>query len=294
MVRIATWNIERLKHKDKLAEIIRFSNALDVDIFVLTETDEQVQLDYPYRYQTPRLTDAPLTYQLPVTYKPTENRVSIFSNYPCIRQHETYDRYTSICVEFTTPIGNLLVYGTIIGINGNRHPSFKNDIARQCDDFKKLVTVGNLCICGDFNCTFADNYYFTKHGRDTLEHMFLDNKINLLTRNQLECIDHIAISQDFIANGNITVAEWNFDKSLSDHKGTLVDICFPRENKMESFKDEYDALLLWNTLEFMRISVQLKKEHRPSKLDGYTPEFAVLDDDFDKKFHALKWKYDID
>ena len=49
MVRIATWNIERLKHKDKLSEIIRFSNTLDADIFVLTETDEQVQLDYPYR-----------------------------------------------------------------------------------------------------------------------------------------------------------------------------------------------------------------------------------------------------
>ena len=48
--------------------------------------------------------------------------------------------------------------------------------------------------------------------------------MNLLTRKQRECIDHIAISQDFIANGNITVAEWNFDKALSDHKGIIADI----------------------------------------------------------------------
>lgn len=293
-MRIATWNIERLKHKTKLAEIIRFSNTLDADIFVLTETDEQVQLNYRYCYQTPKLLESPLTHRLSAIYKTTENRVSIFSNYPCVRQHETFDKYTSICVELATPIGNLLIYGTIIGINGNRHPSFKYDIVRQCEDFKKLSAAGNLCICGDFNCSFADNYYFTKYGRDTLEQVFLDNKISLLTRDQPECIDHIAVSQNFITNGNITVAEWNFDKSLSDHKGTIADICFPRDSNMESFKDEYDALLLWNTLEFMRICVQLKKEHRPSKLDGYTPEFAVLDDEFDKRFHALKWKYDID
>lgn len=258
-MRIATWNIERLKHKDKLAEIIRFSNVLEADIFVLTETDEQVQLNYPYRYQTPKLSESPLAHQLSAAYKATENRVSIFSNYPCVRQHETCDKYTAICVELATPIGNLLVYGTIIGINGNRHPSFKNDIVRQCEDFKKLASIGSLCICGDFNCTFSDNYYFTKYGRDTLEQIFVDTKINLLTRNQMECIDHIAISQDFIANGNITVAEWNFDKSLSDHKGTIADICFPRNSNMESFKDEYDALLLWDTLEFMKISAQLKK-----------------------------------
>lgn len=224
MVRIATWNIERLKYKIKLAEIIRFSNILDADIFVLTETDEQVQLDHRYCYQTTKLVEVPSTYLLPAMYKSTENRVSIFSNYPCIRQHETYDKYTAICVELATPMGNLLVYGTIIGINGNRHPSFKSDIVRQCEDFKRLAAIGSLCICGDFNCTFADNYYFTKYGRDALEQIFLDSKMNLLTRNQRECIDHIAISQDFIGNGNITVAEWNCGKSLSDHKGTLVDI----------------------------------------------------------------------
>ena len=36
--------------------------------------------------------------------------------------------------ELKTEKGNLLVYGTIIGTLGNRHPSFMEQLHRQCDD----------------------------------------------------------------------------------------------------------------------------------------------------------------
>ena len=89
-----------------------------------------------------------------------------------------------------------------------------------------MSKVGNICICGDFNCSFSDNYYFTDFGRDTLSTVFANDNISLITANQPECIDHIAISKNFVGDSNIKISEWNLDKSLSDHKGIVAEICF--------------------------------------------------------------------
>ena len=71
-MRIATWNVERLKHKKDLEKIKKICNDLNADIFVLTETDERIKLNHKNFFQTPKLTDKNF-------YKPTENRVSIFT-----------------------------------------------------------------------------------------------------------------------------------------------------------------------------------------------------------------------
>ena len=52
----------------------------------------------------------------------------------------------------------------------------------------------------------------------------LHNNIRLLTADRSECIDHIAVSEGFVADADITVDEWNYDKRLSDHKGIYVDL----------------------------------------------------------------------
>ncbi|GHV43558.1 hypothetical protein FACS189490_13720 [Clostridia bacterium] len=130
-----------------------------------------------------------------------------------------------MCVELETEMGNLLVYGTIIGIYGNRHPSFEDDLAKQLADFKRLSAGNaNLCVVGDYNCTFADNYYYTKSGRSALLQSFADNRMALLTKDAPECIDHIAVSMQFVEGCTFTVEEWNCDKRLSDHKGIAVNI----------------------------------------------------------------------
>lgn len=103
---IATWNVERLKHYQYLGDILLACNRTQADILALTETDDRVWPDYPYCFHT--LLPAELQ---PERYKPTEKRVSVFTRYPCIRQHTTYDPYTSICVELETEQGSLLVMG---------------------------------------------------------------------------------------------------------------------------------------------------------------------------------------
>jgi endonuclease/exonuclease/phosphatase family metal-dependent hydrolase len=122
-------------------------------------------------------------------------------------------------------MGNLLIYGTIVGIYGNRHPSFDVDLTKQLGDLERLsARNANLCVIGDFNCTFADNYYYTKSGRNALLQSFADNRMALLTKDTPECIDHIAVSKRFVEGCTFTVEEWNCDKQISDHKGITVNI----------------------------------------------------------------------
>ena len=97
---------------------------------------------------------------------------------------------------------------------------------RQGEDFKRLAEYGKaLCVCGDFNCSFGDNYYFTKTGREKMNYFFNECKLTLLTRNQPECIDHIVISRSFVFDDDVSVKDWNCDKSLSDHRGIAVSLC---------------------------------------------------------------------
>ncbi len=218
-MRIATWNVERLKHQRELGRIIDACERVKADILILTETDAQVKPLYSFDYHTPQLTEIQPTY-----YKPTENRVSIYTRYPCIRQHPTYDKYTALCVELETEKGVLLVYGTIMGIFGNRHKNFKEDLPKQIEDFKRLSVGGqSLCIAGDFNLSFSDNYYFTKEGRASLLDCFGQIGIEILTADKTWCIDHIALSKRFVAGASVRIEEWNLDKRLSDHKGIVVD-----------------------------------------------------------------------
>ena len=52
-LRIATWNIERLKHKNSLEQILLACEQIQADILVLTETDHRVCPDYQYSFHTP-------------------------------------------------------------------------------------------------------------------------------------------------------------------------------------------------------------------------------------------------
>ena len=115
------------------------------------------------------------------------------------------------------------MYGTIIGTLGNRHPSFMEELRWQRDDIRRLSELGDgICVCGDFNCSFSDNYYFTQAGRTTLLDLFRDTGLTLLTERQPECIDHIAISGNMVSSKQPILEEWNTDKRLSDHKGIVV------------------------------------------------------------------------
>ncbi|MCD7811641.1 MAG: hypothetical protein LUG91_07300 [Ruminococcus sp.] len=225
MMKIATWNVERLEHRSKLDSIITACQREDADILVMTEADERIRLSgYLFCYSTmPPLDHELPPYPMPVHYAPTERRVIIYSKYPCVRQYSTYDDTTAVCVEFETEYGNLLVYGSIIGIHGHRKPFFMDALHGQMTDLRKLTAEGHpICFLGDYNCSFADNYYPSNTGKTAILDCFAEIDMSLLTAYRSECIDHIAVSKRFIGNSMPSITEWNLDKQLSDHKGIAV------------------------------------------------------------------------
>ena len=233
-MKIATWNVERLKHRKELDEIIDICNRTQADILVLTENDEAVQPNYKHWRLTETLenfdkpipshhTEDRLSIHTPY-YKSTERRVSIYTNYEIVREHTTYDKYTALCLELKTEKGNILVYGTIMGVLGISNSSYITDITKQTNDIIRFTEERhNICICGDYNCSFSDNYYFTHSSRNLITKTFTKCDIQLVTAGCWHGIDHIAISKKFIGENPVLISEFHTEKCLSDHKGVSVE-----------------------------------------------------------------------
>ena len=216
-MKIATWNIERLKHRKKLDRIVEVLNEVDADILVLTEADERVKLpQYEWMLLSDTTRDDSFGYG--------EHRSIIYSKYGISVPVSLWSNCRSMCEAITTPYGELMIYSTIIGTYGNRRASFKTELEEQIFDFDLLVKDGPLCIAGDLNISFSDNYYYTKHGRDELNACFERNNLVNLTAELPEAIDHIVVSKSFVKDRSVKLTEWNLDKSLSDHKGVCVEI----------------------------------------------------------------------
>jgi len=219
-LKIGNWNIERLKKIKEKDAILNEINLRNFDILVLTEYDERIKpKGFNYQISTESLMNVNTD-----NYKKTERRTTIFSKYPILNQLETFDKYTACCAELKTEYGDLVVYGTIFGIYGNRNENFKLDLKRQILDFKKITREKNICIVGDYNQTFSDNYYYTKFGRETINENFKALQIKNLTAELSENIDHISISENFIGETELKIETWNMDKKLSDHIGVSITI----------------------------------------------------------------------
>lgn len=72
-MKIANWNIERLKHIDKHEVMQSLCNDAGADIFVLTESDTRMGLNYKNCFQSEVLgTDGPFVRDSGIKYKDTE------------------------------------------------------------------------------------------------------------------------------------------------------------------------------------------------------------------------------
>lgn len=218
-MKITTWNIERpLKASPKNAEVISLLRSMEADIYILTETHEVIQpFDDYHCFSTTEL-DGPF-------YKEGERRTMIWSRYPAIKTFPTYDDKTAICVQLDTPLGKLIVYGTVMGVFGNRKPDYLDEVSKQIADIRQLAAQGPVCLAGDLNMTFRDNYYHTEAGRKLLNNAFAELNLKILTYDVAKNIDHVVVSQEFI-NGRKCWTEppVNTDYKLSDHIGVVVNI----------------------------------------------------------------------
>lgn len=158
------------------------------------------------------------------TYKEGENRSSIWTKYPVSYTYPTYDPYTSVCADILTPFGILAIYATIIGVFGGKGKRFQEDLKGQLSDFDKLFPGKHVCLIGDFNTTFNGFKYPNEAAQRTLNEVFQKFNLNNLTTEIEDCVDHIAISKDFIIDTEKSISLWNLDKRMSDHVGVSVSI----------------------------------------------------------------------
>jgi hypothetical protein len=228
-LKIATWNLERPRPSSyvKNPQIIEELRRIGADILVLTETSSVIDLGSEYSHS---LASVPL----PVSqYSGAgENRTTIWSK-SSIKKLKTYDSSVSVCGGIQTEYGNLAVYGTVIGIQGNREKSFLPHLEKQIADWERIGKSSDICIAGDFNISFCDPYYYTKTGRALISESFAKLQIKNLTAEITENIDHIAISDAFVKNAKCKNYEWNKEKKLrvprlSDHKGVCISLEYPK------------------------------------------------------------------
>ena len=217
-MKIATWNLERPNKTSRHNQaIIDCLGKIDADILILTETNEII--DFAGKYNCFHASNLEESY-----YKDGERRVSIYSKCSAVQYFNTFRSDTSICVKLNTPIGDLAVYGTVIGIHGNRRKSFIEDLDQQLSDFGKIAESGNFSNAGDLNISFSDNYYYTKDGRQKLNSSFEELNLVNLTANVPQNIDHIIMTRTLVGERSINIETWNLDKTLSDHIGVAVEL----------------------------------------------------------------------
>ena len=218
-MRIINWNVERLKHNKNA--ILKTINFYDADIVVLTETSSALYLGQDYFLVA---TDSLDENQNGVKYKIGENRVSIWSKYRIISSLKTCDKFNSVCAELKTDLGDLIIYGTVIGVFGGKGDGFKKDLKNQTSDFKKFDLEKNYCIVGDFNVFFSGYNYPSKIARTELNEVFTLLQLKNLTGSISENVDHVVISNEFLKDKMTTIEIFNSDKKLSDHIGICLTI----------------------------------------------------------------------
>lgn len=224
-MKIINFNIERLLILSKLKSIIELIESYDADIIVLTETNSKL-IDLGNNYFAQHSKPLSKNQDNVNFYREGENRVSIYSKFPIKKRIQTTDEFTSLAIELETTFGNLIVYGTIVGIFGYSRDKdrFVKDFNEQESDFKKIFANKNFCLVGDLNISLSGWIYPSKEYRENLNNIINQFDLDKSTGNLDDNIDHILISKKFIKNREIQVEEFNSDKKLSDHSGICLTV----------------------------------------------------------------------
>ena len=229
-MRIATWNLERPKRGGwkKNPIIQKQIDKINADIWILTETNSIIH---------PRSTYMGIaTSSISGYHHPGENCSTIWSRYPIGRTFPTFHPSIAVCAEILSPLGNLLVYGTIItwandrGATGTakKWQEHYKSIISHGDDWAKLNQGLAWCVAGDFNETLSGaTGYGTKQGRQMLNQELQRNHLTCVTDRIEYNIDHICLSPDW-AKRVKQVNTWQGftldGKPVSDHYGVYIDL----------------------------------------------------------------------
>lgn len=240
-LRIATWNLERPKMNGiaKNSRRLEKIREIDADLWVLTETSSAITLD---GYQS-------LASGSESGYHSTgENFVTIWSRWPIRRRLPTFDSTLTVCAEVDSPVGPMIVFGTIITYANDVGP---NGTARRWEEHRKSIAYHTadwhrlrkefpdhlFCVAGDFNQSRDGSGWYEDLQSVKMLTSGLDRcSLQCVTEDDMRAIgilqsrasiDHICLSKS-LASQVVAVGAWEGRTAdgcrMSDHNGIVVDI----------------------------------------------------------------------
>lgn len=245
-MRIANWNLDHASNGSRpVTRQVDQLRVINPDILVLTETCEQVDLS-PFGYYA--------------AYPTSRNEygkfdVAIWSKFPVVRAFPTTSDELTVCAQIGSPLGDLLIYGTIIPYHGYKGPTKTSAswvehykaIEDQARDWASIRAATEfefpLFVAGDFNQTRDNSVgtYGTNDGRQQLsDALSLNELICLTTENFGESgklkidpkkdrtrnnVDHVCVTRDSFKIDHVGAWDHFTDDGiyLSDHNGVYVD-----------------------------------------------------------------------
>jgi endonuclease/exonuclease/phosphatase family metal-dependent hydrolase len=239
-VRIVTWNLERPRARSvaKNQMLHQKLREIDADIYVLTETHEAIRPGLTYHGQATSVSAHNQWRYLNNPHTPGENCTTIWSRWPIVRHEETFDSTHAVCVEIATPVGPLMVYGTIITWHADRGADgtsrnwaeHHKSITAHATDWATMRGDIPLCVAGDFNTTLDGTYYGTREGRTLLNNALQAANLGCVTGSLPQTIDHICLSTRWarqVQQHFTWQAYTERGRPVSDHHGVGVDLDIP-------------------------------------------------------------------
>jgi len=250
-MRIATWNVERPKSSTapRSQRVLNKFREIAADIWILTETHDAIVPGPDYQSASTPTVPAP-----PISHADGEHKTTIWSRWPIVEQWDTATPHRATCAVLETPLGELVVYGTVIPYHGARWPygtprnwdAHYAAIATQGADWSRLQRKYpgyGLCIAGDLNQTRTGRlWYGSKWGRALLNLALKENKLVGITQDDFSAaqnlapedgallarsIDHICLAQRWarmVKQVGIWPNETPDGEYLSDHSGVFIDL----------------------------------------------------------------------
>lgn len=239
-MRIGTWNVEYAAGSEKNAKRMEIIRANPADVWVLTETHDDLDLS--------------ATHSAIHSHQRTAKRegarwVSIWSTFEVLYRIEVVDPERTAAAMLNTPLGLMVVYGTVLPWHSDRGKHAEDvevpywsehhrEIPRQAAEWSALRDrhkYALMCVAGDLNMNIdGPHYYGTKLGRSLLTDAMDANRLTCVTStDRLPAgalrhppIDHVLLSDNVAIKASVTSA-WEGTQGgsrLSDHSGLVITV----------------------------------------------------------------------
>ena len=240
-LRIATWNLERPTLTGDVKNSLRLDKIREInaDLWVLTETSSAIALDG----YAGLASGSESGY-----HRAGENFATIWSRWPIRRRLPTFDSSFTVCAEVESPVGLMVVFGTIITYANDRGP---DGVARRWEEHRKSIRAHGadwwrlrqefpnhiFCVAGDFNQSRDGSGWYEDAQSVKMLSAALDNSnLKCVTEGDMRAsghlksrasIDHICLSKS-LTTQDVTMSAWEGTNAdgcrMSDHNGVVVEI----------------------------------------------------------------------